>query len=114
MTKRRNILIFKGVAAATDSAAVSRLLAHIPDAGKLYSLIRTRFTETRYDPRTQRDYWIGGDDEYVVCLMITGVAGDEVTRIRGLFDQPGRESIDLQDLVSHTAHVTGGAVHLMN
>jgi hypothetical protein len=114
MTKRRNILIFKGVAAANDSAAVSRLLDPIPDSQRILSLIRTRFTETRYDPITQRDFWIGGDDEYVVCLMITGVGMDEVRRIRGLFEEPGREALDLQDLVSHTAHVTGGAVHLMN
>ena len=113
MTKRRNILIFKGVAAADDGDAVSRLLDPIPDSERLHSLIRTRFTETRYDPRTQRDYWIGGDDEFVVCLMITGVGIDEVMKIRGLFEE-GREALDLQDLVSHTAHVTGGSVHLMN
>jgi hypothetical protein len=101
------------VVETNDSAAVARLLDLVPDSAKLHSLIQKRFAEIRYDPDTRREYWIGGDDQHIVCFMITGIGVDEVPKIRALFDQPGRPSFNTQDLVSLAAQVTGGAVHLM-
>jgi hypothetical protein len=114
MDKRRNILIFKAVVDVGDSGAVARLLAAIPESAKLEPLIKSRFAETLYDPKTQRDYWIGGDDKHIACLMITGIGMEEVQRIRALFDTPGQNFFDIQELVSHAARVTGGAVHFLN
>jgi hypothetical protein len=113
MSRSRNILIFRAVVETNDSAAVARLLDLVPDSAKLHPPIQKRFAEIRYDPETRREYWIGGDDEHIVCVMITGIGVDEVPKIRALFDRPGRHSFNTQDLVSHAAHVTGGAVHLM-
>jgi hypothetical protein len=113
MTRRRNTLIFRTVVDTNDSAAVGQLLQLVPDSAKLEPLIRSRFAETRYDPQTRREFWIGGNARHIICLMITGIGIDEVSRIRSLFGA-GRESINLADVVSHAADVTGGAVHLMN
>ena len=114
MKRPRNILIFKAMIEASDSAAVTRLLASLPDPARLKTLVRSRFAETLYDSKARRDYWIGGDGQHIVCLMITGIGIDEVPRIRALFDQPGRHSFNLHDLASHAALVTGGAVHIVN
>src|SRR5215475_10147961 len=73
MSKHRTTLIFKTVVDAGDSAAISRLLELIPDSAKLYPRIRSRFTETCYDPETRREFWIGGDDRHIICFMITGI-----------------------------------------
>jgi len=114
MSKHRTTLIFKTVVDAGDSAAISRLLELIPDSAKLYPRIRSRFTETCYDPETRREFWIGGDDRHIICFMITGIGSDEVSKIRSVFQDAGRGSINLEDIVTHAAGVTGGAVHLMN
>ena len=114
MRKPRTILIFNAIVETRDSAAVARLLASVPDTTRLRTLVRSRFAETLYDPETRRDYWIGGDGQHVLCLMITGIGIDEVPRIRALFDQPDRHSFNLHDLASHAAIVTGGTVHVVN
>ena len=114
MNKRRNTLIFKTVVKVRDSAAVAHFLDLVPDSAKLRPLVRSRFTETQYDPKTKRDYWIGGDDKHLICFMITGIESDEVSRIRTLSQQPGRRSVSIDEIISHAANVTGGAVHLMN
>ena len=114
MKKRRKTLIFKTVVKVRDRAAVAHLLDLVPDSAKLRPLVRSRFAETRYDPQTKRDYWIGGDDKHVICFMITGIESDEVSKIRSLSQKPGRRSVGIEDVVSHAAHVTGGAVHLMS
>jgi hypothetical protein len=114
MKRPRYVLIFKAIIETRDSAAVTRLLASVPDTARLRTLVRSQFAETLYDPETRRDYWIGGDRQHILCLMITGVEVDEVTRIRTLFEQPDRHSFNLQDLASHAAFVTGGAVHVVD
>jgi hypothetical protein len=114
MKRPRNILIFKAMIETRDSAAVTRLLASVPDMARLRTLVRSPFAETLYDPKTRRDYWIGGDGQHILCLMITGIGIDEVPRIRALFEQPDRHSFSLHDLASHAALVTGGAVHVVD
>jgi len=114
MTKRRNTLIFKTVVETAESEAVGRLLELIPDSEKLQPLIRSRFAETCYDPETRREYWIGGDDKYIICLMITGIGMDEVGKMRALFKESSRQALNLDAVLSHAANVTGGVVHLMN
>ena len=113
MNNRRNILIFKSVVDVSDNAAVTRLLDIVPESAKLRSLVKSRFAETVYDPKARRDYWIGGDDAHIACLMITGIGVDEVSKIRALFERPGI-SFNLQELIAHAALITGGFVHLMN
>ena len=85
----------------------------VPGSAELQPLIRKRFTRTIYDPKTKRDYWITGNDDHLACLMITGIGFEEVPKIRALLAQPRERSLDLKDLVSLAARVTGSTAHLM-
>jgi hypothetical protein len=96
----------------SDSAAVGQLLQLVPDSAKLQPLIRSRFAETRYDPQTRREFWIGGNARYIICLMITGIGVDEVGRIRSLFGN-GRQSINPRMSLTYAADVTA-AQYLMS
>ena len=113
MNGRRKVLIFKAVVDTRNSPAVARLMNQIPGSADLHPLIRTRFARTIYDPKTKRDYWIAGNDDHVACVMITGIGVEEVPKIRALLDSPGEGSLDLKELVSLAARVTGGTAHLI-
>jgi hypothetical protein len=45
--------------------------------------------------------------------MITGIACEEVTKIRALIDPRSDRYFDLKDLVSLAARVTGGIAHVI-
>jgi hypothetical protein len=107
----RNVLIFKSVVETRNSAAVSRLVDLLPDSAKLD--LQKGFEGTIYDYKTKRDYWIACNDHHVMCLMITGIRVDEVSKIRAVLDQPGESSLDIDGLVSQAERVTGGKAHLM-
>lgn len=113
MKRSRNVLIFKSVVEAGDRTALARLMNLIPGSAELHPLIRTRFARTIYDPQTKRDYWIAGDDDYVACVMITGIGGEEVPKIRAVLDPDGGRHLELEDVVSVAARVTGGMAHLI-
>ena len=113
MSRPRNVLIFKAVVETGDRMAIERLMSLIPSSTELHPLIRTRFTRAIYDPQTRRDYWIAGNDDHVACVMITGIACEEVTKIRALIDPRSDRYFDLEDLVALAARVTGGMAHLI-
>jgi hypothetical protein len=113
MNRPRNVLIFKAVVETGDNAAVARLMNLIPGSAELHALIRTRFARTIYDAHTKRDYWIAGDDGHLACVMITGIGSEEVPQIRALLAPERERQLDLEDVVSHAARVTGGMAHLI-
>ena len=113
MNGPRNVLIFKCVVDTKNGAAIDRLIALIPDPAELRPLVRTRFTKTIYDHKTKRDYWIAGDGNRLVCLMITGIGLEEVPQIRAMLEAPDERPLNLQEIASLAAQVTGGRAHLI-
>jgi hypothetical protein len=112
MNRPRSILIFKSVVETGNSVALARLMNLIPGSSELHPLVRTKFARTIYDAQTKRDYWIAGDDDHIACLMITGIGDEEVPKIRAVLDPDGRH-LELEDVVSAAARVTGGSAHLI-
>ena len=107
------MLIFKCVVDTKNGAAIDRLIALIPDPAELRPLVRTRFTKTIYDHKTKRDYWIAGDGNRLVCLMITGIGLEEVPQIRALLEVADERPLNLEEIASLAAQVTGGMAHLI-
>jgi len=112
MNGPRNVLIFKSVVDINNGVAIDRLIALIPNPAELQPLVRKRFAKTIYDHRTKRDYWIAGDGNHLVCLMITGIGLEEVPQIRTLLAPDGRP-LNLHEIASLAAQVTGGMAHLI-
>ena len=112
MNGPRNVLIFKSVVDTDNGVAIDRLMALIPNPAELRPLVRKRFAKAIYDHRTKRDYWIAGDGNHLVCLMITGIGLEEVAQIRTLLAPDGRP-LNLHEIASLAAQVTGGAAHLI-
>jgi hypothetical protein len=113
MNGRRNVLIFTSVVDTNNGVAIDRLIALIPNPAELQPLVRKRFAKAIYDHRTKRDYWIAGDGNHVVCLMITGIGLEEVPQIRTLLAAPDGRPLNLHEIATLAAQVTGGTAHLI-
>lgn len=98
-----------------DSAALDRLLEHLPEAGEVRPRLSAQFFARAWDPEARRDYWVTSDGERVRCYTLSGITLQQAAGVRVRWDAlRGRAQLTEELLADLVAKETGGSVTLVS
>ncbi|HTW37178.1 MAG TPA: hypothetical protein VMD49_01260 [Steroidobacteraceae bacterium] len=98
-----------------DSAALDRLLEHLPEAGEVRPRLSASFFARAWDPEARRDYWVTSDGLCVTCYTLSGITLQQAAGVRVRWDAlRGRAALTEELLADLVAKETGSSVTLVS
>jgi hypothetical protein len=99
----------------SDSAALDRLLEHLPEAEEVKPRLREHFFARAWDPQARRDYWVASDGRRVTCYTLSGLTLPQAAAVRVRWDAlRGRSELSEELLADLVAKETGSSVTLVS